>query len=280
MARKVTVQKSNTIDVWMQKVNQTSDYVNDLDNLDNTFNPGETWDINYPNIRADSSIVGAINHLRDFSSSVFGSLVTGTSPARQPFTIKIFADSADFDKINTRSLYNFDAGMTRNDFFGDSPGTAKFDFNADSAKFENLNALRLRQHPDSATFGRLTLGGDGFITNLSTVDSTAEIVFGNLQYNGAGATGGGGSALIDSALVLDRIQVREFISDSGGDSGINIGVARIVQTIVDSSITFTDSPSLNFNVLRPFYILDSQGITTLYDNSVTYFAAYQLIDSS
>ena len=280
MARKVTVQKSNTIDVWMQKINQTSDYVNDLVNLDNTFNPGETWDINYPNIRADSSIVGAINHVRSFSSSVFGSLVTGTSPAPQPYTINIFADSADFDKINTRSLYNFDAGMTRNDFFGDSPGTAKFDFNADSAKFGNLNALRLRQHPDSATFGRLTLSGDGFITNLSTVDSTAEIVFGDLQYNGAGATSGGGSALIDSALVLDRIQVREFISDSGGDSGINIGVARIVQTIVDSSITFTDSPSLNFNVLRPFYILDSQGITTLYDNSVTYFAAYQLIDSS
>ncbi len=272
MARKVTVQKSNTIDVWMQKVNQTSDYVNDLNNLDNTFNPGETWDINYPNIRADSSIVGAINHLRDFSSSVFGSLVTGTSPAPQPYTIKIFTESADFDNINTRSLYNFDAGMTRNDFLGDSPGTAKFDFTTDSAKFGNLNTLRLRQHPDSATFGRLTIGSNGTITNLSTIDSTATISFGNVKYNG------NTQALIDSALVLDKISIG-FI-DGGPGSHINIDVARINHVVVDSSLTFTDSSSLNFNKLRPFYILDSQGITTLYDNSVTYFAAYQLIDSS
>ena len=175
MARKVTVQKSNTIDVWMQKVNQTSDYVNDLNNLDNTFNPGETWDINYPNIRADSSIVGAMNHLRSFSTSVFGSLVTGTSPSPQPYTIKIFADSADFDEINTRSLYNFDAGMTRNDFFGDSPSTAKFDFNADSAKFGNLNALRLRQHPDSATFGSFVLEGNTVTYEKTSCDTSTMV---------------------------------------------------------------------------------------------------------
>ena len=85
-------------------------------------------------------------------------------------------------------------------------------------------------------------------------------------------------ALIDSALVLDRIAIG-FI-DGGPGSHINIDVARINHVVVDSSLTFTDSSSLNFNKLRPFYILDSQGITTLYDNSVTYFAAYQLIDSS
>ena len=162
-------------------------------------------------------------------------------------------------------------GPTDSSWYGDSPGTDLFDFNAESAEFENLNIIRLSETPDSAsTFGKITVGNTGFIGSISVADSTSTLIIKNLKYNGKNS-----AALIDSALVLDKISVQHFISDSGEDSGVNIPLARITYLDIDSSITFADDSSLNFNVARPFYVTDSVGIS-----SVTYFGAYQLVDSS
>lgn len=278
MARKILVDSSNTVAVWSQKTNTLSDYIGDLDNLDNTFAPGNTWAVGYPNVDRDSSAVSAINYIEDYADAIYSSLVGGTSTSRQTVRAKILADSADFDLLHTNQLWNYDGAMTYgpsdSTWYGDSPGTNKFDFTADSSEFRNLNVVRLRHTPDSAIIGRLIVGDSGFIGTITTADSTSELIIKNLKYKGNSA------ALIDSALVLNKITVEHFQSDSGGDSGVNIDVARITYLDIDSSITFADSSSLNFNVARPFYVTDSMGIITLNDSSVTYFAAYQLIDSN
>lgn len=257
MTRKILVDSTDLIDSWSDKVNIMSGYIEDLDDLDATFQPGNTWAVGYPNVDRDSSVISSINYIADYTNQIFNSLVSGTAIAQQQYTVKIYADSAVFDKITVNQLWNYDSAMTLGDsdatWFGDSQGTAKFDFNVDSAKFGGLNIVRLREVPDSATFGRLTITDSGFISKLHTIDSTAEIKFGTLKYLGNSA------ALIDSALVLNVIKVREFISDSGGDSGVNIDTARITNLYIDSNITFADSPSLGLDVLRQLLIADSTG---------------------
>lgn len=278
MARKILVDSSNTIDVWRQKVNQMSDYIEDLDGLDATFQPGNTWAIGYPNVDRDSNIISGINYVHDYADQIYNSLVTGTAIAQQQYNVKIYADSAVFDKITVNQLWNYDSAMTLGDsdatWFGDSQGTAKFDFNVDSAKFGNLNVINLRQAPDSATFGRLTIVDSGFIGSITSLDSTSTVIFKNL-------TARGQDIEIDSALVLSRITIGEFISDSGSDSGVNITKATIGTADINR-LTLTDSPEITFLYARPFLVTDSMGYDSANqgDSGQIYFAAIQLdIDS-
>ena len=278
MARKILVDSSNTIDIWRQKVNQMSDYIEDLDGLDATFQPGNTWAIGYPNVDRDSNIISGINYVHDYADQIYNSLITGTAVAQQQYNVKIYADSADFDKITVNQLWNYDSAMTLGDsdatWFGDSQGTAKFDFNVDSAKFGNLNIINLRQYPDSATFGRLTIVDSGFIGSITSLDSTSTVIFKNL-------TARGQDIEIDSALVLSRITIGEFISDSGSDSGVNITKATIGTADINR-LTLTDSPEITFLYARPFLVTDSMGYDSANqgDSGQIYFAAIQLdIDS-
>jgi len=277
MARKILVDSSNTIDIWRQKVNQMSDYIEDLDGLDATFQPGNTWSLGYP-IDRDSNIISGINYLTDYANQIFNSLVAGTAPSGQRITAKIFADSAVFDKLHTNQLWNYDSAMTLADsdatWYGDSPGTAAFDFTADSAKFGNLNVLRLRSYPDSATFGRLTITDSGHISNITALDSTSTVFFKNL-------TALGQDIEIDSAFVLNKITIGQFISDSGSDSGVNITKATIGTADINR-LTMTDSPEITFLYARPFLVTDSMGYDSANqgDSGQIYFAAIQLdIDS-
>jgi len=278
MARKILVDSSNTIDIWRQKVNQMSDYIEDLDDLDATFQPGNTWALGYPNVDRDSNIISGINYVHDYADQIYNSLITGTAVAQQQYNVKIYADSADFDKITVNQLWNYDSAMTLGDsdatWFGDSQGTAKFDFNVDSAKFGNLNIINLRQYPDSATFGRLTIVDSGFIGSITSLDSTSTVIFKNL-------TARGQDIEIDSALVLSRITIGEFISDSGSDSGVNITKATIGTADINR-LTLTDSPEITFLYARPFLVTDSMGYDSANqgDSGQIYFAAIQLdIDS-
>ena len=280
MARKILVDSSNTIDIWRQKVNQMSDYIEDLDGLDATFQPGNTFDTEYP-IDRDSNIISGINYLTNYSNQIFNSLIAGTAVSQQTINVKIFADSGVFDRLHTNQLWNYDSAMTLADsdatWFGDSQGTAQFDFNVDSAKFGNLNVLSLRDYPDSATFGKLTITDSGHIANLDAYDSTSEVIFKNLTILDK-------SPVIDSALVLNIIRITDFISDSTGsgpDSGVHIDSAT-VGTVDINSLTMTDSPEITFLYARPFLVTDSMGYDSANqgDSGQIYFAAIQLdIDS-
>lgn len=271
MARKVTVNKTNTIDIWRQKVNQMSDYIEDLNDLDETFEPGDVFDPNYPKVDADSNIISSLNYVSDYLNNIQLALLGGSSAAPTPasttfasnINAKLFVDSGVFNKVTVDQLWNYDDAMTRADsdatWYGDSPGTAKFDFNADSAVFGNLTVTRLRQAPDSATFGRLTILDSGHINSI-TADSGSTVFFKHL-------TARGKDIVIDSALALDRITVGKFISDSGSDSGVNITKTTIGNVNINK-FSLTDSHGLDFQYARPFRITDDAGSN--------YFAAIQL----
>ena len=267
MARTILVTDSDLIDSWYNKVNTLSDYMGDLDNLNTTFNPGNTWSLDgYPSIN-DSSLVTAVDYIGREVDDIYGSLLGGTQQSTRKVTMKIFADSGQFNELNVNQLWNYDSAMTLGyldpSWFGDSPGTADFDFTADSAKFENLNILRLREYPDSATFGKLTILDSGHITNLTSVDPTALIIFKSLRWKYQ-------LGVIDSSLVLNTIRINHFISDSSQDSGVNITTATLQTGDINTLIlTDSDSPTVELKYARPFLLTDSTG-------AQNYFAAYQL----
>lgn len=276
MARKILVTDSDLIDSWYNKVNTMSDYMGDLDNLDATFNPGNTWSLDgYPSIN-DSTLVTAMDYIGREANDIYGSLLGGTSNSTRQVTMKVFADSGQFNKLFANQLWNYDSAMTLGDsypsWFGDSPGTADFDFTADSAKFKNLNILNLREYPDSATFGRLTILDSGFITNLTSADSTALIIFKSMRWKYQ-------VGVIDSSLVLNTIRINHFISDSNQDSGVNITTATLKTGDINTLIlTDSDSPTVKLDHARPFLLTDSLGYDSAGqgDSGAMYFAAYQL----
>lgn len=267
MARTILVTDSDLIDSWYNKVNTLSDYMGDLDNLDTTFNPGNTWSLDgYPSIN-DSSLVTAVDYIGREVDDIYGSLLGGTQQATRKVTMKIFADSGQFEKLTVNQLWNYDSAMTLGyldpSWFGDSPGTADFDFTADSAEFKNLNVLNLREYPDSATFGKLTILDSGHITNLTSADPTALIIFKSLRWKYQ-------VGVIDSSLVLNTIRINHFISDSSQDSGVNITTATLQTGDINTLIlTDSDSPTVELKYARPFLLTDSTG-------AQNYFAAYQL----
>ena len=279
MARKILVQDSNSIDVWKQKVNQMSDYVGDLDNLDTTFVPGDSPYSGL--IDRDSNLASGISYFGDNLSNILNGLINGTAPI-VGFKAKIGADSGKFDKITVQSLYNFDSampgpGINESDYlwFGDSPGTAQHDYISDSTTFRNLTIQNLGTYPDSMTMNRLIITDSGVIGSLTALDSTATIIFKNLTMRGQ-------DIVIDSALVLSRVTIGQFISDSGSDSGVNIINANI--GIADiRRFTLNDSQGpITFEHARPFLITDSMGYDSANqgDSGQIYFAAIQLdIDS-
>lgn len=279
MARKILVQDSNSIDVWKQKVNQMSDYVGDLDNLDTTFDPGDSPYSGL--IDRDSNLASGISYFGDNLKNIINGLINGTAPI-VGLKAKIGADSGNFDKITVQSLYNFDSampgpGINESDYlwFGDSPGTAQHDYISDSTTFRNLTIQNLGTYPDSMTMNRLIISDSGVIGSLTALDSTATIIFKNLTMRGQ-------DIVIDSALVLSRVTIGQFISDSGSDSGVNIINATI--GIADiRRFTLNDSQGpITFEHARPFLITDSMGYDSANqgDSGQIYFAAIQLdIDS-
>lgn len=279
MARKILVAKTNTIDIWRQKVNQMSDYIGDLDNLDTTFDPGDSPYSGL--IDRDSNLISSIDYFGDRLTNILNGLINGTAPI-VGFKAKIGADSGKFDKITVRSLYNFDSampgpGINESDYlwFGDSPGTAQHDYISDSTTFRNLNIQNLGTYPDSMTMNRLIISDSGIIGSLTALDSTATIIFKNLTMRGQ-------DIVIDSALVLSKVTIGQFISDSGSDSGVNIINATI--GIADiQRFTLNDSQGpITFEHARPFLLTDSMGYDSANqgDSGQIYFAAIQLdIDS-
>lgn len=278
MARTILVTDSDLIDSWYNKVNTLSDYMGDLDDLDTTFQPGYTWSLGGYPIDRDSNLVSAIDYLGREAKDIYNSLIVGTSSSTRSVSMKLFIDSGDFDLIDVNQLWNYDSAMTLGPtdptWYGDSPGTAGFDFTADSAKFRELNVLNLREYPDSATFGQLTITDSGYITNLTALDSTATVFFKSLRWKYQ-------VGVIDSALVLQKINIIYFISDSAGDPGVVIDSA-IMGTGDINTLTLTDSPDLGLMHARPFLIADSLGYDSIGqgDSGTIYFAAYQLdVDS-
>lgn len=225
MARKVTVSKTNTMDAWRQKVNQMSNYMEDLDNLDSyyTVPPFSQIDDSTPygfTTGQDSTFVSALNSLAYYDDYLNRLLWNPVLPHDTDKLIigkinaNLLVDSGYIQKLHVDQLWNYDSALTgpRNGdsdylWYEDSPGTAAFDFIADSV---HINTL--------------------YVVNAD---------------------------FIDSAQIYDRLTVNEWTQDTGDDLGFVSEVATFNE-FVDINTLHMDSQVVH--IVRPFYINPPSGV--------------------
>ena len=146
MARKVTVQRNNTIGTWKTKTQTMSNYIGDLDDLGPVFDSNSFFPP--PDTRQDSSLVAALNSLGNPIDEIHELFFEAKRVMPKPVTANFHVDSGRFRNIfRTDRLWNYDSAMpgpnfNQNDkpyWLGDSPGTNAYDFVCDSAHINNLH---------------------------------------------------------------------------------------------------------------------------------------------
>ena len=167
MARKIIVNTSDAIGSMVSKVNQMSNYLGDLDNLDSSFKISQYADS--PDIGKfdDSSFVKALNHLHYELDSINSYLTSGTAN----LTVNgITGDSARFTRLTVGSLI-VDSAQIDSAFVGLLRGNHLNYDNADfdSARITNLSGRNLNF--DSADIITIrseeTFGDSARITSIS-----------------------------------------------------------------------------------------------------------------
>tara|TARA_B100000963_G_scaffold359629_2_gene387506 strand:- start:11175 stop:11906 length:732 start_codon:yes stop_codon:yes gene_type:complete len=165
MSRKITVQKTNTLNVWHQKTNTMSGYVGDLDNLDPYFQA--PFGFSTPQ---DSNIVDAVGTIGGGLDKIECYLYEPVLPHDSDkciigkITANLGVDSGYIQKLDVQQLWNYDSALVgpRNPdsdytFYGDSPGTADFDFNADSVHIKRLYVPNADFIDSAQIYKRLTV---------------------------------------------------------------------------------------------------------------------------
>lgn len=253
MARKIRVDSSNTVAIWVQKTNTMSDYMGDLDNLSSVFDS----DLGRNIADQDSNFVAALDHIGWLAPTIdqllFGeSDVPGARDALDSgleFSAHIVADSAAFDKINIGLLRNNDSSMLAyadSTFFADSNplvGGLHFDFNADSATINRLTVIDShnidRISGDSIQIGNILIGAESGTIGKLSMDDSSQIIF-----LAASILTTPDTQTFDSVLVTNTIRVLDsFIMESGGDSGFVVDSAYIDRLVYPTwdSIAMGDS---------------------------------------
>jgi hypothetical protein len=167
MARKIIVNTADAIGSMVGKVNQMSNYLGDLDDLDSHFGLSQLVDSPDVGHYDDSSFVKAINHLHYELDSIDGYLTSGTAN----ITVNsITGDSARFTRLTVGSLI-VDSAQIDSAFVGLLRGNYLNYDNAefDSARITNLSGRNLNF--DSADIITLrseeTFGDSARITSIS-----------------------------------------------------------------------------------------------------------------
>jgi len=306
MARKVTVQRTNTIGTWKSKTQQMSEYLGDLDDL------GQIFDSNpfYPNPdeKQDSSFVAALNSQTQIGDRIHFLFFEAGEPissgaGNRPVTAIFHGESAHVRNIlRVDKILNTDDAMpgpnfNQNDkpyWLGDSPGTHAFDFVCDSAHMDVLKVRNFLDVNDSAfIYDRVRIGGmssphdrngtaeidSATITNLHAVNmhSDSARVTGNTDVEKLFSP-----AFTTPIAVVDELHttIRPGEPDSAHVRG-NLHADALFSPV------FT-TPNATFNELAINQLhIDGDGYVGLVkkfrienENNVTRFGAYFLDDSS
>tara|TARA_B100001287_G_scaffold97092_1_gene81606 strand:+ start:1094 stop:1888 length:795 start_codon:yes stop_codon:yes gene_type:complete len=264
MARKVLVQRNNTIGTWKSKTQQMSDFIGDLDDLGPAFDSNPFFPP--PDTRQDSSLVAALNSMGGHGDEIHELFFEAKRVMPKPVTANFHVDSGSFRNIlRVDRLANNDDAMpgpnfNQNDkpfWLGDSPGTAAFDFTADSVHINRLHVGNFLDVNDSAfIYDRVQIGG-----LRPPHDST-------------------NTADIDSAKIVNL-----HVVDMHSDIGRVTGNLDLDDALFSNSFTATKS---NFNELAINQLrMDGDGYVGLVkpfriedENGANRFGAYFLDDSS
>jgi len=182
MARKVTVQRHNTIGTWKTKTQTMSNYIGDLDDLGAMFDSNEFFPP--PDTRQDSNLVAALNSLGNPVDEIHELFFEAKRVMPKPVTANFHVDSGRFRNIfRTDRLWNYDDAMpgpnfNQNDkpyWLGDSPGTNAYDFVCDSAHINNLH-LDYLDNDSALVYDRATIT-NAYINHFSIEpDSTGSTI--------------------------------------------------------------------------------------------------------
>ena len=273
MARKITLDSSNTLDLWIQKQNEMSDYMGDLDSLSDDIK-SRVDGFAFGTIRSgfgDSNFVTAINGVWDSAlSNIYLALYPGSGGNQAmlgppPIKSPIFVDSGTFGKIDIGHMYAADSYVNDSYERGDSSGStgitvASFLYDlhvADSAQVNNLSAPIVDGTSlDSAIFDNIMLRNGATMTvDTLDYDSSDYILFHNLRLDNL--------SQIDSTFALHDVMTGGLTVDS-----VNFDFATIDSATINNDITIDN---VKFDGITKMEIIDKDGSTVL-------FAGY-LLDS-
>lgn len=247
MARKILLDSANTLNLWIQKQNAMSDYMGDLDSL----NEGIKF---RPRFYGDSNFVSAINGIWD---SNLAQIYLATQPpgpggnvaVLRNFTSPLFVDSATFGKIDIGHLYAADAHVADSWEDGDSNNSTYrpvasflYDFHvADSAQFNNMSVTNVDGTSlDSAIFNNIHLDSSAnMIVDTFDPDSSTSVTFHGLRVLSISS--------IDSGIITNII-TQNLTADS----------AYFKNAIIDSAVINNDITidGIKFDGVTEFQILD------------------------
>ena len=221
MARKVTVQRSNTISTWKTKTQTMSNYLGDLDDLGPAFDSNPFFPP--PDTKQDSSFVAALNSLGGPAEEIHFLFFEAGKPMPRPVTANFHVDSGRFRNIfRVDQLWNYDDAMpgpnfNQNDkpfWLGDSPGTNAYDFVCDSAHINRLH-LDTLDNDSALVYDKATIN-EAYINKFSIdPDETG------------------------SSVQVDR--VREFRIENQSN------VTRFGAQLMDDSVMDTNPPDFGLN---------------------------------
>ena len=305
MARKILIDSSNTLGVWIQKQNAMSDYMGDLDDLrQDILDSADDELARYSGI----SFVTALNYVWDPKAQSITAFMDSdadigdSSPLRANFLV----DSGTFHKINANHIFAYDIevrdsydsgdliGATGRDsgwyYFDSVDSTGKvfhyrpnkrlslkipswdYDLHIESGgTFRNITVDSTTNFDsvDSAYFTTIHFRDDG-ITPDTFQDPTAWIS--SLVADSDAGTVTFGHLRLDYGIVYDssiigRISTPKWIADSA-----YIDLARVDDVFIESSFHID---SHEFRTVSPFLMTDSLGPDTVTDPGIIFFGAYK-----
>lgn len=266
MPRKIILDSSNTLGVWIQKQNAMSDYMGDLDDFDSSIRANDPSGVNHWNQPTvyqnpgDSNFVTALNGTYDPRVSTLVAATTYTNPPTARligFTSPLFVDSATFKKIDIDHLFAHDPEVRDSYEDGDSIGAtglpvASFLYDlhvADSALFTTISAPTIDTTAlDSAIFDNIMLDS-GATMQVDTLDydSDEKVVFHNLRLDEL-------PGAVDSAK-FGTLNTENITAESA-----YIGVAIIDSAIINNNIYFMGK---TFDGVSLIQIVDKNGANLL-----------------
>lgn len=245
MARKITVAKTNTLNAWRLKVNQMSDYIEDLDDLDGFFraphrNHGFETSQDSSLVASLNTVFGSFDHLDCLLFDPYRDSDTGETIPEKCITGKVTAnmlvDSGKIETLRVQRFDNYDSALVgpQNPFalYGDSGRSIWFGDSADGTYPSNFDFVADSVH----------------INNLYMRDAS----------------------VLDSAQVYDKVTVDQWTQDSGNDLGL---VSDKVEFGSYVNINTLTHDSQTVHLIRPFLICGPTG-----NKSSPLFGAY-LFDS-
>jgi len=260
MARKILIDSSNTLGVWIQKQNAMSDYMGDLDDfVQDILDSADDELARYSGI----SFVTALNYIWDPKTQELLDFMDSDAHIGQPDSLNanFLTDSGTFHKINANHIFAYDIEVRDSYDSGDLIGATGRD--SGWYYFDSFDSV------DSAYFTTIHFKDDGitpdtfqdrkaWISSLVADSDAGTVTFGHLRLD---------YGIVYDSSTIKKISTPNWIADSA-----YIDLARVDDVFIESSFHID---SHEFRTVSPFLMTDSLGPDSVTDSGIIFFGAYK-----